>query len=150
MVVDTSSLIKSREDAFKTERTCCFMENSTELTIALESDKENIIRRMLDEKSLVTKPIKNLYNKGYRDKCILENNYKNFNIETNKIFTVISEIKFWLFAGVFGSLRQGLIGWLYSEKPIFEMNFHIPVFNEKEVVDLSRKMYVVLISINQI
>ena len=125
MIVDTSSLIKSKEDALKTERICCFIDGSTELSIALSSGKENVLSRLYEEKSLLTKSSKNLYNQVKRDKCILEQKYETANLELDNIFSISSEHTFWALTVIFGSFRQNLAGWIYTEKPIFEMNFHI-------------------------
>lgn len=138
MVVDTSLLIKSKEDAFKTERICCFVDTSTELNIALSSDKDTLLRRLYEEKSLMTKPIKNLHSKE-EGRCIMNKNPNNLNIDLDYVFTIISEHTFWFISAVVGDARTNLIGWLYH-KPIFEMNSYVIVLNEKEVVNYEKKM----------
>ena len=116
------------------------MEGSTELAIALSSGKENLLRRIYEEKTLITKPLKNLHNKKLgKKRCIFEKNPETLNLELNNVFGIISEHTFWTFANVFAGFRKNLFGWLYN-KPIFEMNSHMVFLNEKHVIDFARKL----------
>ena len=133
MVINTDSLIISREDALKTKRTCCFLEGNTELNLALAASKENILRRLYEEKSIITKPIENLKNRVKRDRCIIEKGIYNFELKLNGLFNVITETAAFATGGLV-TARENLIVW-FNSNPIYEMNSHLVIRNVKQFVD---------------
>ena len=66
--------------ALKSKKTCCFGEGSTEITIALHASKENIVRRLYEEKSIIKKPIKGLRNFKESKRCIIGSMIKISNL----------------------------------------------------------------------
>lgn len=110
VIVDKSILILNGEDALKSDKILCLLEGklstelliphlngstscskkgNTELSIATESPKENIFRRIYEERGPIIRPIRNLRNTKKGKYCILEKILDNIEIDPKGLFTVI-------------------------------------------------------------
>ena len=89
VIVDNSILIKSGEEALRSEKILCLLEGNTEQSIATESPKENIFRRIYEERGPMIRPIRNLRNKKQGKYCILEKILDNIEMDPKGLFTII-------------------------------------------------------------
>lgn len=77
IIVDTSQLLKTEGDLLKSSKIACFLEGDSEQSIIDSSNKENLFRKLYDLKSNLDSSIKDLKNKVYKNKCIIEPNLAN-------------------------------------------------------------------------
>ena len=131
LVVDSSGVIKDKEDIFKTNRTACYLENDIEHSLALASPNDSLLTRIYHEKTKLTKPMPGLRNKRIKDRCIIEKSIDNADFHVDDAFGVVGEQMAYILLRGLSDVKSKNIIWV-CQNEVYSLNFHIYHLNSPE------------------
>lgn len=91
VVIDTSKLIRSKEDILNTDKVSCFIENESEIKIAQTASKGSIMNRIYKEKIHLREDMIKERNLIKKDHCVIEKDSSMFGLVGSDLLIIGSE-----------------------------------------------------------
>lgn len=143
LVVDSSAVIKDKNDIFKTDRTACYLEGDIEHNLALTSPNDSLLTRIFNTKTKLTKPMLGLRNKRIKDRCIVEKSIDNADFHVDNAFGVVGEQMAYVLLGGLSEVKSKNLIWI-GQNEVYSLNYHIYHLNSP-AYDHYDKMYFSLV-----
>lgn len=91
VVLDTSNLIRTKEEIFTIRKIACFMDKEEEVNMAINTpDKKNLLTRIFNEKNILREDMKKERSILKNNKCLLTKNSNMLALAESDVFFISS------------------------------------------------------------
>lgn len=121
VVIDTSDIIKDKQDLFSSKRVNCFMDEETETNMALTAPKGSILSKLYDEKTILSERMVKEKSILKNDRCLFKRDSSIVSLLNSYLYLTGSETAFYFLEIAFSQF--GSLGKIWIlDQDIYEFN----------------------------
>lgn len=94
VVIDTSKLIKTEEEIFKSDKVACFIDGEQEMNIAKSPNANNLLSKIYNKKTYLRSDMVKERKMLNKDRCLIKKDTSMFDLFQSDIFNIGSQVFF--------------------------------------------------------